>query len=466
MKKKESAVSFVQSKSSEKRPERLPGPKAKEWVARDHAVLSPSVTRSYPFVVESAKGCVMTDVDGNRFIDFTSGIAVTNTGHCHPKVTRAITTQASRLIHMSGTDFYYPSEVVLAEKLVRISPGGWPKKIFFTNSGTESIEAAMKLTRYQSRRPYYLAFTGGFHGRSMGALSLTASKSSHRKGFAPLIPGVVHAPYPNPYRPFKGVSSQDSVEHTLYWIREIAFRQIVPPEEVAAIFVEAIQGEGGYIIPPKHFLKALAELAAEFGILMVVDEVQTGMGRTGKMFASDHINFQPDVMTLAKGLASGLPLGAMIARSSLMDVWESGAHANTFGGNPIACEAALVTIDLLETGLIQNAEKVGKFLLNRLKIMQENHRLIGDVRGLGLMIGIELVRDRETKEMAIPERDRIVHRCFEKGLLVLGCGQNVLRFMPPLVISKEEAEAALSLFEEALTEVEKENVFEEPLNKS
>ncbi len=437
---------------------RLPGPKAKKWVTRDHAVISPSVTRSYPLVVESAKGCVMTDVDGNHFIDFTSGIAVTTTGHCHPKVTRAITSQAKRLIHMSGTDFYYPSEVLLAEKLVQISPGAGRKKVFFTNSGTESIEAAMKLTRYQSRRPYYLAFTGAFHGRSMGALSLTASKSSHRKGFAPLISGVVHAPYPNPYRPPQGVSPQDTVEHTLTWIREIAFRHIVPPEEVAAIFVEAIQGEGGYIVPPKHFLNALSDLAKEFGILVVVDEIQTGMGRTGKMFASDHVHFQPDVMTLAKGLASGLPLGAMLARSHLMDAWESGAHANTFGGNPIACEAALATIDLLETGLIQNAEKIGEFLLNKLKIIQKDHRLVGDVRGLGLMIGIELVRNRETKEMAVPERDRIVQSCFEKGLLILACGQNVVRFMPPLLISRREAETALSIFEEVLSEVEKEKV--------
>lgn len=458
MNKREGSVLSIQERSSPGSPSGLPGPRAKKWVMRDHAVISPSVTRSYPFVVESAKGCVMTDVDGNRFIDFTSGIAVTNTGHCHPKVIRAISAQARRLIHMSGTDFYYPSEVVLAEKLVEISPGPEAKKVFFTNSGAESVEAAMKLTRYQSRRPYYLAFSGGFHGRSMGALSLTASKSSHRKGFAPLIPGVVHVPYPNPYRPHKGSGPEEVVEHTLYWIREVAFRHIVPPEEVASVFVEAIQGEGGYIVPPKHFLKALSGLAKEFGILVVVDEIQTGMGRTGKMFASDHVHFQPDVMTLAKGLASGLPLGAMVAWSPLMDVWESGAHANTFGGNPIACESALATINLLERGLIQNAEKIGTFLLGRLKVMQKAHRLMGDVRGLGLMIGIELVLDRETKEMAILERDRIVQRCFEKGLLILGCGQNVVRFMPPLLISKREAEAALAVFEEALTEVEKERV--------
>lgn len=433
----------------------VPGPRAKKWVARDQAVLSPSYTRAYPLVVESAKGSVMLDVDGNRFLDFTSGIAVTATGHCHPKVVKAIIAQAKKLIHMSGTDFYYSSEILLAEKLNKIIPGRENKKVFFTNSGTESTEAAMKLARYKTRRPYYLAFLGGFHGRSMGALSLTASKAIHRRGFAPLVPGVIHAPYPNPYRPPAGVSPEECDRYTLSWIRDVAFRQLVSSDEVAAIFVEPIQGEGGYIVPPKRFLKELAELAREFGILIVADEIQTGMGRTGKMFASEHFNFVPDVMTLAKGLASGMPLGAMVAREALMN-WEPGSHGNTFGGNPISCEAALATIDLLENGLIQNAEKVGSFLLSRLRVMQESHRLIGDVRGMGLMIGVELVRDRETKAMAIPERNKIIQRCFEKGLLILGCGQNVIRLVPPLNLRRREADEALSIFEEALTEIEKE----------
>ncbi len=397
----------------------------------------------------------MTDVDGNRYLDFTSGIAVTATGHCHPKVRKAIAAQAKRLIHMSGTDFYYPSEILLAERLVKIAPGYGEKKVFFTNSGTEATEAAMKLTRYHARRPYYLAFIGCFHGRSMGALSLTASKAVHRKGFAPYIPGVIHAPYPNPYRPPAGVRPEESDLYAIDWIRNVAFQHLVAPEEVAAIFVEPIQGEGGYIIPPSRFFKLLSDLARQFGIFLVVDEIQTGLGRTGKMFASEHFQLSPDVMLLAKGLASGLPIGAMIAKSSLMS-WGPGAHANTFGGNPVACEAAIATLDLLEGGLIQNAERVGNRILNRLRFLQKSHRLIGDVRGLGLMIGIEIVSDRETKVMAILERDKIIRRCFEKGLLVLGCGQSVIRFAPPLILRPSEADAGLAVFEEALTEVERE----------
>ncbi len=435
---------------------RPPGTGAKKWVERDHKILSPSLTRAYPLVLESAKGCRITDVDGFDYLDFTSGLAVTATGHCHPKVVKAICAQAKRLIHMSGTDFYYPSEVLLAEELSALSPGNLKKKVFFTNSGAESVEAAMKLARYATHRPYFLAFSGAFHGRTLGALSLTASKALQKKGFAPLIPSVVHAPYPNPYRPPAGVSSEHCVDFTMDWIKETAFKHFLPAEEVAAIFVEAIQGEGGYIVPPKHFLGELAKLAESYGILLVVDEIQTGMGRTGRMFASEHFDVSPDILTLAKGIASGLPLGAMLAKARIMDVWEAGAHANTFGGNPIACEAALATISLLKEELIQNAEKIGNYILGRLYEMQKQHRLMGDVRGKGLMIGVELVRDRESKEMAISERDKIVKICFEKGLLVLGCGQSVLRFMPPLTLRKKEAEAGLSIFEEALSEVERE----------
>ncbi len=439
-------------------PDKTPSPQRTQselWIARDEAVISPSYTRQYPLVVASAKGCQVTDVAGQRFLDFTSGIAVTATGHCHPRVVRAIVAQAKRLIHMSGTDFYYPSEILLAEKLVETVPGREAKKVFFTNSGTESIEAAMKLTRHVTRRPYYLSFIGAFHGRSMGALSLTASKMAHKRGFAPYLPGVIHAPYPNPYRPPAGVSSLECDLYTIDWIRNVAFQHLVPPEEVAAIFVEPIQGEGGYIVPPPLFLQRLSDLAREFGILLVVDEIQTGMGRTGKMFAFEHFGITPDVITLAKGLASGLPLGAMIAKETLMR-WESGAHANTFGGNPIACEAALATIHLLEEGLIQNAEKVGALVRTRLLSLQKEHRLIGDVRGLGLMIGIEIVNDRETKALAIAERNRIIQRCFEKGLLILGCGRSVVRFAPPLTLRPSEAEKGLSIFEAALTEVERE----------
>ncbi len=440
----------MKSKTSKKRP----GPKAQSWVKRDHQVISKSVTRAYPLVVDSAKGCRMTDVDGFEYLDFTSGIAVTATGHCHPKVVKAICDQAKKLIHMSGTDFYYASEARLGEALCRLAPGRMKKKAFFTNSGAESVEAAMKLARYATKRPYFIAFSGAFHGRTLGALSLTASKTRHKKGFAPLLPAVIHAPYPDPYRPPAGLTADQAVDFTLDWIQNTAFKNLIPGEEVAAIFVEAIQGEGGYILPPKDFLKRLSRLARSYGILLVVDEVQSGMGRTGKMFASEHFNIVPDIMTLAKGIASGLPLGAMVAKSKLMDTWESGAHANTFGGNPIACESALATLELLENGLMQNAETTGSYMLRRLEEMKEHHRLIGDVRGLGMMIGIELVKNREHKTRAIEECNQIIQACFQKGLLILSCGQNTIRFMPPLILTQKEADQGLDIFETALTEVE------------
>ncbi|MEK7703104.1 MAG: acetyl ornithine aminotransferase family protein [Nitrospirota bacterium] len=435
-----------------------PGPLAQKWVTRDHAVISPSYTRQYPLVVQSAKGSFVTDVDGNRFLDFTSGIAVTATGHCHPAVVRAICAQSKRFIHMSGTDFYYPQEVLLAERLSELADGrplkeGAPSpwKVFFTNSGTESIEAAMKLARYHTKRPYFISFLGSFHGRTFGSLSLTGSKAVHRNRFAPLVPTVLHVPYPNSYRPPVGVSPESTGAHSLSFIRDYLFRHLVNPAEVAAIFVEPIQGEGGYIVPPSDFLKGLRQLAHEFGILLVVDEVQCGIGRTGKMFAYEHFGITPDIITLAKGIASGLPLGAMMAKSDLMD-WEPGAHANTFGGNPIACEAALVTLDLVQNKLMQNANKVGAFFLSQLKEIQKRHRLIGDVRGMGLMIGIELVKDQETKEPAIAERNQIIQSCFEQGLLVLGCGVSTVRFAPPLTITRAEAQQGLDVFEAALRE--------------
>jgi len=439
----------------------IPGQKALQWVERDHNVISPSYTRQYPLVVASAKGLVVVDVDGNRYLDFTSGIAVTATGHCHPKVVKAIRAQAGRFIHMSGTDFYYPQEVLLAERLSALAGGD--RKSFFTNSGTESIEAAMKLARYTTRRPYFISFLGSFHGRTFGALSLTGSKPVHRNRFAPLVPSVLHVPYPNMYRPPAGIPPNQCCGYVLDLIRNQLFRHLVSPDEVAAIFVEPIQGEGGYIVPPADFLSGLSALADEFGILLVVDEVQSGIGRTGKMFAYEHFCVQPDIIALAKGIASGLPLGAMVAKSALMN-WEPGAHANTFGGNPIACEAALVTLDLVERGtppahgLMQNAAKIGALLLARLKKMQESYCLIGDVRGLGLMIGIELVKDQITKEPAISERNQIIQRCFERGLLILGCGTSVIRFAPPLTIKRTEAETALAIFEEALTAVEKNGI--------
>lgn len=431
-----------------------PGSEAASWVSRDGRVISQSYTRAYPLVVEKGEGVFIEDVDGNRYLDFTSGIAVTSTGHCHPSVVDRIIKQSLRLIHMSGTDFYYPSEIRLAEKLTEITPGDHAKKVFFTNSGTESNEAAMKLSRYHKKKTLYLSFYGGFYGRTMGALSLTASKEVHRRGFAPFVPGVVHVPYAYCYRCAYGLKREECHFYCVTWIKEELFSTAVSPEEVSAIFIEPIQGEGGYVIPPEGYLRKIADLAKEFGFLLVVDEIQTGMGRTGKMFACEHEGVIPDIVTVAKGIASGMPLGAMVASSSVM-TWERGSHANTFGGNPIACEAALATIELLENGLVENAAEVGSHILSKLREMRGCHPLIGDVRGKGLMVGIEFVRGDEKMENAVEERDAIIRGCFKRGLLLLGCGRSVIRLMPPLILSKEDADTALTLLEESIDEVEK-----------
>ena len=430
-----------------------PGPQAKAWVARDQRSLSQSATRIYPLVVRKARGAIVEDVDGNRYLDFTAGIAVVSTGHAHPKVVAAIRKQAVLFLHMSGTDFYYPGQVKLAETIGRITPGKKPKRAFFSNSGAEAVEAAFKLARYRTRRPLMIAFQGGFHGRTMGALSLTGSKAVQRRHFSPLVPGVTHVPYANCYRCPYGLTYPSCKMHCVQVIRDVYFKSIVPPEEVAAIVVEPIQGEGGIVVPPPEFHPMLASLAKEFGILYVVDEVQTGMGRTGKMFASEHWGLLPDIMAIGKGIASGLPMGATVAPADVMD-WPAGSHANTFGGNPVACEAALVTIELLEQRLVRNAAVVGQYLLTALGEMKARHRLIGDVRGKGLMIGIECVRDPDTKEMAIQERNDVVQRCFRKGLLLLGCGQNVIRMVPPLTITKRDADVALDTLDGVLSDVE------------
>jgi 4-aminobutyrate aminotransferase len=433
---------------------KLPGPEARKVLEKDQKFVSQSYTRVYPLVVEKAKGVWVEDVDGNRFLDFTSGIAVCNTGHCHPRIVKAIHRQAERLIHMSGSDFYYDLQSSLAAKLAEITPGPKEKKVFFGNSGAEAIEAALKLARYHTRRPRVLAFLGSFHGRTMGALSLTASKAVHERGFSPLVPGVTHLPYAYCYRcPYHHVRYPGCSVACVEWIREDLFKRSIPPEEVAAIFVEPIQGEGGYIVPPPEFHQKLFELAKEFGILFVADEVQSGMGRTGKMMAIEHWNVTPDIIALAKGIASGMPLGATVSHSEVMD-WVPGSHASTFGGNPISCQAALTTIDLLQGGLIENASRLGEYLFENLIDLQERFSLIGDVRGKGLMIGIELVKDRVTKEKAIEERSAVIQGCFEKGLLILGCGENVVRFSPPLVITKKEANVALSILEEVFKKVE------------
>ncbi len=431
-----------------------PGPKARAFLERDARYISPSSARAYPLVTRRARGTMVEDVDGNRYLDFTSGVAVTSTGHCHPQVAKAITEQAKELLHMSGADFFNPLQIELAERLDKLCPGPSPKRVFFSNSGAEAVEAAIKLVRYHTGRPYIIAFIGAFHGRTIGALSLNASKPIHRKGFSPLVPGVVHVPYAYCYRCPYGVAHPREELACVKWIEEELFKSYVPPEEVAAVFVEPIQGEGGYIVPPTAFLKDLSALCKKYGILLVADEVQSGMGRTGKWLAVEHFEVEPDVICLAKGIASGLPLGATIARQELM-AWPPGSHASTFGGNPVSCRAALATLDLLKDGLMDNATKVGNYLLKGLENLSKNYPIIGDVRGKGLMIGVEFVRDRETRERATEERNKIERLAFEKGLLLLGCGKNSIRFAPPLIVTKKEADTALTIFEEVLKEVGK-----------
>ena len=432
---------------------RLPGLNAVRLMALDEEFVSPSYTRSYPLVAESGKGVWITDVDGNKFLDFTAGIAVCSTGHCHPKVVKAIQRQAGKLIHMSGTDFYYEPQIRLAEKLTDMAPLGLhDSKVYFGNSGAEAVEAAFKLARWYSKRPINLAFYGAFHGRTMGALSLTGSKSIQKDGFYPLVPQVTHAPYAYCYRcPYKMTYPKCDVE-CVRWIEDHLFKTIIPPEQVAAIFVDPIQGEGGYIIPPLLFHKKLHRLAHKYGILYVADEVQSGMGRTGKMFAMEHFNIWPDIMTLAKGIASGMPLGVTIASSDIMS-WPPGAHASTFGGNPISCQAALATIDLLENGLIENADIQGARLRMGLALLQSEYECVGDIRGAGLMNAVEFVKDRHTKEPDPELCDKIIMKAFNKGLLLLTCGKNSIRFCPPLVVTEKEINVCVNIFIDVLKEI-------------
>ncbi len=433
----------------------LPGPKARSIIARDGRVVSPSFTRGYPLVAARGEGAIVEDVDGNRFLDFNAGIAVVAAGHCHPRVVRAIQEQAARLIHMSGTDFYYESLVRLAEKLAALAPGGGERRVYFGNSGTEAVEAAMKAARYHTGRPKFLAFLGGFHGRTLGSLSLTASKRVQRKGFEPLLAGVVHAPYAYCYRCAYGKNPDTCAVECVKHIEETLFQTVLAPEETAAIVLEPIQGEGGYVVPPPKFFDALQALARRHGIPLVFDEVQSGMGRTGKMWAAQHFGAEPDILAVAKGIASGLPLSATIARAELMQ-WKPGAHATTFGGNPVSIAAALATIELLEEELLDNAARLGEFLLARLREWPRRFRTVGEVRGLGLMIGVELVRDQATRERAPEVRDRLVELAFERGLLILGAGPNSLRLCPPLVITRGQAAFAADTLEECLRIAESE----------
>ncbi|MBY0527449.1 MAG: acetyl ornithine aminotransferase family protein [Gemmataceae bacterium] len=422
----------------------LPGPKARGFLERDQRCMSPSYTRVYPLVVERGSGAVIEDVDGNLFLDFTAGIAVTSTGHCHPQVTGAIKDQADKLLHMSGTDFYYEPQIDLAQRLAESVPGTSSQRVFFTNSGAEALEAALKLARWHTQRTRAIAFLGAFHGRTYGAMSLSGSKLVHRRGFSPLVPDIHHTPYPRGCTVCTDVAGCICVRQ----IEETLLKRTAPPDEVAAIFVEPVQGEGGYHVPPAGFLPALRELCDRHGILLVVDEVQSGMGRTGKLYAFEHWGIVPDIICLAKGIASGMPLGAIIAREEIMD-WPPGSHASTFGGNPVSCRAALATLDLLRDGYMANATQRGEQLKRGLKESKQTHQHLGEVRGLGLMVAVDIVKkDGQTLDPAL--RDAIVQSAFRQGLLLLGCGESAIRFCPPLCVTAAQTDTALKIFQTVL----------------
>jgi 4-aminobutyrate aminotransferase len=440
-----------------KRPEirtELPGPKAKEIIAADAQWVTPSYPRpDYKLVADSASGVWVTDVDGNVFLDCNAGVAVCSTGHCHPEVVRAIQEQAARLIHMCGTDFFYKLMPELARELDRIVPVPSPTKTHFANSGTEAVETALKLAIHATGREKFIAFFNSFHGRTMGSLSLTSSRVAQRTGFKRQALDVVHVPYPNVFRdPFTGKRTDAATVSRvcLDWITERLFKTTTPPGEVAAIVVEAVQGEGGYVPAPREFLHGLRSICDEHGILLIVDEVQSGMGRTGKMFACEHYDLKPDIITLAKGIASGVPMGACVARADLMD-WKPGAHASTFGGNPVALAASLKTIELLERELVANSASVGAYLQDGLRKLMSKYDCVGDVRGFGMMIGVEFVTDRASNEAAPELRDRVEMECYRRGLILLGAGYNTIRWSPPLILTREQVDVALEIFDEAIS---------------
>jgi 4-aminobutyrate aminotransferase len=434
----------------------LPGPNAKRILAGDEKYISPSYTRSYPLVAKRGRGIVVEDVDGNEFFDFSAGIAVTSTGHCHPDVVAAIQKQAGELIHMSGTDFYYEALVTLAERLSKIAPMPGPHKIYYGNSGAEAIEAALKLARYHTKRQQVIAFFGAFHGRTMGALSLTASKPQQKRRFSPLVPGVTHVRYPDVYRGCEG-GPQDAEKFALgcaRFIEDKLFKTTLAPEEVAAIFVEPIQGEGGYVVAPTVFMQELRRICDKHGILLVLDEVQSGIGRTGKWWAVEHTGVHPDIVCMAKGIASGMPLGIAMSKADIMD-WIPGSHASTFGGNPVCIAAALATLDVIEKeGLLRNSQDVGDVMMKRMSDWPKKHKIVGDVRGRGLMIGVDIVKDQATREYGASERDLIVEGAFERGVLFLGCGPSTIRIAPPLIVTRDEADVAMDVLEDSIAMVE------------
>ena len=430
------------------------GRTARRLKRADSKFVSSSYTRGYDFFMDRGEGAWVWDVDGNKFLDFTSGIGVSATGYNNKRVVSAIEKQARKFLHMSGSDFYYEKEIRLAEKLASLAPGRRPKRVFFCNTGAEAVEAAIKLARYATGRQYFIAFLGSFHGRTMGALSLTSSKAVQRAGFGPLMPGVVHVPYGDCAHCAYGLEYGKCDIRCVSYIEDVIFKKNVHPREVAAVFAEPILGEGGYIVPPPEFHVRLRDLTSKYGILYVADEVQSGMGRTGKMFAIEHYKVVPDIITVAKGIASGLPLGAIVAPRDIMD-WPPGSHGSTFGGNPVSCAAALATIDLLERRLVRNAGRMGAYIMKQLAKVQEESRSIGRLTGKGLMIGMEIVKTRKTMAPAPGMRDRIVGSCFRHGLLILPCGSTSLRFVPPLVIGRKEADTALEIFEECVQLAEK-----------
>ncbi len=431
----------------------LPGPNAQRVLAGDQQYISPSYTRSYPLVAKSGRGIVVTDVDGNEFFDFSAGIAVTSTGHCHPHVVAAIQKQAAELIHMSGTDFYYESMVELSARLSKLAPMPGPHRFYYGNSGAEAVECALKLARYHTKRQNVIAFFGAFHGRTMGALSLTASKPQQKRRFGPGVPGVTHVRYPDIYRSGSTQSPDDFALSCARFIEEKLFKTTLAPEEVAAIFVEPVQGEGGYVVAPTIFMQELRRICDRHGIMLVVDEVQSGIARTGKWFAVEHTGVQPDMVCIAKGIASGMPLGITMTRADIMD-WVPGSHASTFGGNPICIAAAMATLDVIEKeNLLKNSAEVGAHILKRMQDWPQKLKLVGDIRGRGLMIGVDIVKDKSTKEYAAAERDRIVELAFEQGVLFLGCGPSTVRLCPPLVVTKEEADVAVDVLEASITKV-------------
>ena len=435
---------------------RPPGPKARELVKRDSDTISPSYTRYYPLVIESGHDCIVKDVDGNEYIDFNSGLACLNVGHNHPRIVEAIKSQCDKFLHYANTDFYYQETVNLAEKLFQITPGDFQKRVHFGNSGAEAIETAIKLSKWHTRKHQFIAFIGAFHGRTCGATALTASKPAQRRHYFPLIPGITHVPYPYCYRCPFNLSYPECNFRCIDFIDDQILQKYVPPEEVAGFVFEPIQGEGGYVVPPLEYFQRLKKLADKYGLLMIADEIQSGIGRTGKWFAIEHWKIDPDILCSAKSLASGLPLSATVARARLMD-WEAGTHASTFGGNPLTCAAATNVIDVIkEEKLLENAEKQGSYIMKWLQDVKQEQKIVGDVRGKGLMIGVEFVENKETKKAGVSQAREVMIRCWRRGVAIVTCGVSTLRLVPPLTITRELVDTSLEILGDAIKEVEKE----------